>query len=77
VTYLSRGTNDDAIGVLAGFGLVGDMTRTVGGEGWDIVTVHLAEADLRRVPESRIQTALEASLNCEVRIETREAPGPR
>jgi hypothetical protein len=33
-------------------------------------TVRLAADDLRRVPESRIQTALEASLNCEVRIVT-------
>jgi hypothetical protein len=67
-TYLSRGTDDDAVGVLAAFGLVGDLTRTTGEEGWDVITVQLAEADLRRVPESRIQTALEASLNCEVRI---------
>lgn len=67
-TFLSRGTDDDAVGVLAGFGLIGEMTRTPGDEGWDVVTVTLAAHDLRRVPESRIQTALEASLNCEVRI---------
>jgi hypothetical protein len=67
-TYLSRGTDEDALGVLLAFGVVGDLSRASGGDGWDVVTVRLAEADLRRVPESRIQTALEASLNCEVRI---------
>jgi hypothetical protein len=69
-TYLSRGSDDDAVGVLSGFGLAGDVSRESGDEGWDVVTVRLAAADLRRVPESRIQTALEASLNCEVRIIT-------
>jgi hypothetical protein len=67
-TYLSRGSDDDAIGILSAFGLAGDVSRASGEEGWDVVTVRLAAADLRRVPESRIQTALEASLNCEVRI---------
>jgi hypothetical protein len=67
-TYLSRGSDDDAIGILSAFGLAGDVFRASGEEGWDVVTVRLAAADLRRVPESRIQTALEASLNCEVRI---------
>jgi hypothetical protein len=69
-TYLSRGTDDDALGVLAAFGLVAEVLRTPGGEGWDVVTVRVAKDELRRVPESRIQTALEASLNCEVRIES-------
>ena len=67
-TYLSRGTDEDALGVLLAFGVAGDLSRASVGDGWDVVTVRLAEADLRRVPESRIQTALEASLNCEVRI---------
>lgn len=67
-TFLSRGSDDDAHGVLTAFGLAGEVSRAGGEEGWDVVTVRLAEADLRRVPESRIQTALEASLNCEVRI---------
>lgn len=70
VTYISRGTDEDALGVLAGFGLTGEVTREDGDEGWDIVTVRLSRADLERVPESRIHTALEASLNCEVRIVT-------
>ncbi|WP_345498668.1 hypothetical protein [Nocardia callitridis] len=68
VTYVSRGTDEDADGVLAGFGLVGAVEREHGAEGWDIVRVRLPRADLERVPESRIHTALEAALNCEVHI---------
>jgi len=70
VTFVSRGTDDDAQGVLAGFGLTGDIVRTPGDDGFDIVQVTLREADLERIPESRIHTALEASLNCEVHIRT-------
>jgi hypothetical protein len=70
ITFVSRGTDDDAHGVLAGFGLTGDIVRTPGGDGFDIVDVTLREADLERIPESRVHTALEASLNCEVRIRT-------
>ena len=70
VTFVSRGTDDDAHGVLSGFGLTGDIDRTPGDDGFDIVHVTLCEADLERVPESRIHTALEASLNCEVHIRT-------
>lgn len=68
VTYVSRGTDADAHGVLAGFGLTGEIIRLPGAEGYDILQVHLREADLARVPESRIHTALEAATNCEVRI---------
>jgi hypothetical protein len=68
LTYISRGTDDDAAGILAGFGLTGEIVRSADDDGWDVVSVELAKADLERVPESRIQTALEASLNCEVRI---------
>ena len=70
VTYLSRGTDDDAHGVLAGFGLTGQIQRSPGDDGFDVVYVTLRETDLERVPESRIHTAMEASLNCEVRILT-------
>jgi hypothetical protein len=70
VTFVSRGTDDDAHGVLSGFGLTGDVDRTPGDDGFDTVHVTLREADLERVPESRIHTALEASLNCEVHIRT-------
>jgi hypothetical protein len=70
VTYVSRGTDDDAHGVLAGFGIAGEITRTPGDDGLDVVHVTLRKSDLDRVPESRIHTALEASLNCEVQIRT-------
>jgi hypothetical protein len=71
VTYISRGTDDDARGVLSGFGLSGEIRRVPGDDGFDVVYVTLRQADLERIPESRIHTALEASLNCEVHILTR------
>jgi hypothetical protein len=70
LTYISRGTDDDAAGVLAGFGLSGDIERVPGDDGLDVVYVTLRKADMERIPESRIHTALEASLNCEVHIRT-------
>ena len=70
VTFVSRGTDDDAHGVLSGFGLTGEITRSPGDDGYDIIHVTLREADLERIPESRVHTALEASLNCEVHIRT-------
>ncbi len=68
LTFISRGTDDDAIGVLAGFGLTGEVERLPGDDGFDAVHVTLRRVDLERVPESRVHTALEASLNCEVHI---------
>jgi len=70
VTFVSRGTDDDARGVLTAFDLTGEIARAPGGDGFDVVYVTLREADLERIPESRIHTALEASLNCEVHIRT-------
>lgn len=70
LTFVSHGTDDDAHGVLAGFGLAGQIERVDGSEGWDIIHVTLNKADLERIPESRIHTALEASTNCEVYIHT-------
>ncbi len=70
MTYISRGTDDDAHGVLAGMGLSGEVIRLAGDQGWDVITVTLRKDDLERVPESRVHTALEASLNCEVVIVT-------
>jgi hypothetical protein len=70
VTFVSRGTDDDAHGVLAGFGLTGEIVRTADDDGFDIIYVTLRESDLERIPESRVHTALEASLNCEVHIRT-------
>jgi hypothetical protein len=71
VTFVSRGTDEDALGVLSAFGLTGEIARAPGDDGFDIVYVTLREDDLERVPESRIHTALEASLNCEVHIRTK------
>ncbi|GAB3236671.1 hypothetical protein [Mycolicibacterium hippocampi] len=68
LTYVSRGTDDDAHGVLAGLGLRGEIERVPTEDGWDIVKVTLLKSDLQRIPESRVHTALEASLNCEVQI---------
>jgi hypothetical protein len=70
LTFISRGTDDDAHGVLAGLGLTGEIERVPDEDGWDVVHVTLRKADLERVPESRVHTALEASLNCEVQIRT-------
>ncbi len=70
ITFISRGTDDDAHGVLSGFGLTGEIVRSPGDDGFDVVYVTLRESDLERIPESRIHTALEASLNCEVHIRT-------
>ncbi len=70
VTFISRGTDDDARGVLSAFGLAGEIARKPGDDGFDVVYVTLRADDLERVPESRIHTALEASLNCEVHIRT-------
>jgi hypothetical protein len=70
LTFLSRGTDDDAHGVLAGFGLTGDIERVPGDDGLDVIHVTLRKTDLERIPESRVHTALEASLNCEVHIRT-------
>jgi len=70
LTFISRGTDDDAHGVLAGLGLTGDIERVAGDDGWDVIHVTLRKSDLERVPESRVHTALEASLNCEVHIRT-------
>ena len=71
ITYISRGTDDDAHGVLAGFGLTGEISADPRGRRRIRCRVcHAARADLDRVTESRIHTALEASLNCEVHILT-------
>ena len=56
--------------MLSGFGLTGQIRRSLDDDGFDVVYVTLQAADLERIPESRIHTALEASLNCEVHILT-------
>ena len=68
MTYVSRGTDEDAHGVLAGFGLRGEIDRTAGDDGYDIIVVTVRKDDMTRIPESRVHTALEASTNCEVHL---------
>lgn len=68
VTYVSRGTDEDAHGVLAGFGLRGEIDRTAGDDGYDIIVVTVRKDDMARIPESRVHTALEASTNCEIHL---------
>lgn len=67
VTFVSRGTDEDALGVVAAFGAKAELTRIVE-DGEEIAVFELSRDDLSGVPESRLQTALEAALNCEVRI---------
>jgi hypothetical protein len=66
-TFLSRGTDEDVLGVVRAFGLTASVERAWRNDE-EIVTVTIARADARRVPESRLHTALEAALNAEVRI---------
>ncbi|MEV6164874.1 hypothetical protein AB0L71_23720 [Streptomyces sp. NPDC052052] len=66
-TFVSRGTDEDALGVLSRFGVRGDVAREITDEE-ERVTVTIPRGTFRRVPESRLHTALEAALNCEVRI---------
>lgn len=68
MTYVSRGTDADAESVLKRFDLDGRVRREIGEDG-DVVVVTVSRTDMRRVPESRLHTALEAALNAEVRIE--------
>jgi hypothetical protein len=66
-TFLSRGTDEDALGVVRGFGISAVVDRH-----WEndeeIAVFTITRDDAARVPESRLHTALEAALNCEVRI---------
>ena len=68
VTFVSHGTDEDAAGVLAGFGIGGDIVRVPGDQGWDIITVALRREDVARIPESRIHTALESATNAEIHL---------
>lgn len=70
ITYISRGTDEDARGVLDRFEVAGEIRREIRGDE-EIVHVTMARVESRRVPESRLHTALEAALNCEVRINYR------
>ena len=66
-TFISRGTDEDVLGVVSAFGLTASVERAWNNDE-EIVTVTIPRADARRAPESRLHTALEAALNAEVRI---------
>ncbi len=66
-TFLSRGTDEDALGVVAAFGISAEMRRLHEGDD-EIAVFTVSRADAAHVGESRLHTALEAALNCEVRI---------
>lgn len=68
VTYISRGTDEDALGVLARFGTRGEVERGHDGA-FEFLRVRIPASEASRVPESRLHTAMEAALNCEVKIE--------
>lgn len=67
VTFVSRGTDEDALGVVAAFGATADLTRIVEDDE-EVAVFQMSSDDMSGVPESRLRTALEAALNCEVRI---------
>lgn len=67
ITYISRGTEDDARSVLARFGVAGTVEGTIEND-QEVFTVSLTETSRARVAESRLHTALEAALNAEVRF---------
>lgn len=67
VTFLSRGTDADALGVVAALGVRADIER-VEEDDAEVAVLTVPAADRGRVPESRLHTALEAALNCDVRI---------
>jgi hypothetical protein len=74
-TFLSRGTDEDALGVVRAFGVGAAIDRFLEG-GEEIAVFTLTSADAARVAESRLHTALEAALNCEVRIVIADPASP-
>ena len=66
-TFLSRGTDEDALGVVRAFGISAELDRF-----WEadeeVAVFTITRDDAAHVAESRLLTALEAALNCEVRI---------
>lgn len=67
VTFISRGTDEDALGVVAAFGVSAVVTR-VNEDGEEVAVFTFRPDELAKVPESRLRTALEAALNCEIRL---------
>ena len=66
-TFLSRGTDEDALGVVRGFGITAKLKRLYENDE-EVAVFTVSPADIGHVGESRLHTALEAALNCEVRI---------
>lgn len=66
-TFISRGTDEDALGVVSAFGISADLERRYEGDD-EVAVFTISRADAGHVGESRLHTALEAALNCEVRI---------
>lgn len=66
-TFLSRGTDEDALGVVSQFGISADIRRLYE-DAEEVAVFTISRADASHVAESRLYTALEAALNCEVRI---------
>jgi hypothetical protein len=66
-TFLSRGTDEDALGVVRGFGISAELQRLYEDDE-EVAIFTVSRADIDHVGESRLHTALEAALNCEVRI---------
>lgn len=66
-TFLSRGTDEDALGVVRAFGISAELERLWEDE-QEVAVFTITRADASRVVESRLRTALEAALNCEARI---------
>lgn len=66
-TFLSRGTDEDALGVVRAFGISAGLDR-FWEEDEEVAVFTITREDASHVAESRLLTALEAALNCEVRI---------
>ena len=74
-TFLSRGTDEDALGVVGAFGISAELDRFWEEDG-EIAVFTITREAASHVAESRLRTALEAALNCEVRIIV-SAPSPQ
>lgn len=66
-TFISRGTDEDALGVVRGFGITAGLNRLFENDE-EVAVFTVSQTDIGHVGESRLHTALEAALNCEVRI---------
>ena len=67
VSFISRGTDEDALGVVQAFGATARLVR-LEEDGEEVAVITLPATQRRRIPESRLHTALEAALNCEIRL---------